>query len=236
MNTPTNESRRLSLIALALLVPVPTIGVVIAMWLYPGPDGQAVYGIGKVWLLLLPAAWLVWVDRERIGFIKPSAKSLMVGLGLGVAIFGVLVGGYYTVGQDLVDRERLLEAVARNGLDDPARYIALAVYLTFINSLLEEYVWRWFVGRQCLQLVRRAAMPVVSGLLFTIHHIIALRLQFGWGLTILGSAGVFVGGVTWSWLWARYGQVWAGWVCHICADAGVFLIGWIMIFSQGAGG
>lgn len=220
-----------SLWALWLLVPVPSIGVLVAMWLMPGPIGQAVYGAGKVWMVLLPVIWLVWVERERIAFTKPSLQSLLVGLGSGALIFGAIVGAYFAFGHRLVDSERLLAAVSKNGLDDPVRYLALAAYLTFLNSLIEEYVWRWFVGRQCLGLMPAVLVPIASAALFTIHHIIALGLQFGWELTIVGSAGVFVGGVVWSALWIRYGQVWSGWVSHICADVAVFLIGWFMVFG-----
>ena len=48
--------RRSAWLALALLAPVPSIGVTAALVVAPGPVGQAVFTACKVWLLLLPTA------------------------------------------------------------------------------------------------------------------------------------------------------------------------------------
>jgi membrane protease YdiL (CAAX protease family) len=57
-------------------------------------------------------------------------------------------------------------------------------------------------------------------------------VQFGWAVTLLGSAGIFVGGLTWSWLYRRYRSTWPGYVSHILADAAVFVIGWLLLFTM----
>jgi membrane protease YdiL (CAAX protease family) len=64
-----------------------------------------------------------------------------------------------------------------------------------------------------------------------IHHTVALRIQFGWEITILGSLGVFLSGVVWSWCYLRYRSVWPGFVSHILADAAIFLVGWRLLFG-----
>ncbi|MHC4769736.1 MAG: CPBP family intramembrane glutamic endopeptidase, partial [Planctomycetota bacterium] len=105
-----------------------------------------------------------------------------------------------------------------------------AVYWCTINSMLEEYVWRWFVSTRCEVLMPRRLAVMAAGLLFTLHHIIALDVYFDWRIVVLGSMGVFIGGTTWSWLYLRYRNIWAAYVSHVFADVIIFAIGWKLLF------
>ncbi len=71
---------------------------------------------------------------------------------------------------------------------------------------------------------------VASGLFFTLHHIIALWVYFDWRIIVLGSLGVCIGGMTWSWLYIRYRNIWAAYVSHVFADVIVFAIGYQLLF------
>ena len=77
---------------------------------------------------------------------------------------------------------------------------------------------------------------IASALLFTIHHLIALRAQMDWTPALLGSLGVFVGGCAWSWCYRRYRSIWPGFVSHVLADFAVFAAGWHLLFMTRAGG
>ena len=125
----------------------------------------------------------------------------------------------------------LRTAAAQNGLDKPVTYVLAALYLMLINSLLEEYVWRWFVYRQCETVMGGVPAVIISALLFTLHHVIALKAQMPWMPTILASAGIFIGGCAWSWLYRRYRSIWPGYFSHVLADAAVLGIGWMLIFK-----
>ncbi len=230
----TNASARTrSLIALALLAPAPTLGVLMAMHFLPGPAGQAIYGLSKAWILLLPLLWLLLVYRGPIHVTSPlQARGLPLGLASGLLISAVIVGAYMTLGEAWIDSEALRAVAERNGLTVESKYIALAAYLCFVNSLLEEYVWRWFVFHHCAVLVSKRPAVLLSGLLFTVHHVFALGLQFDWRLTLLGSMGVCIGGVVWSWLYLKYESVWPGWVSHLLVDVAIFAVGWRVLFVE----
>ena len=233
MTHTSASTRTRSLIALTLLVPAPTIGVLMAMHFSPGPVGQAVYGASKVWILLLPLAWLLLVHGQKPDISSPlKARGIGLGVVLGLLIGAIILGGYMLIGKQWIDADAMRVVADRNGLDEKWKYLALAGYLCVVNSLLEEYVWRWFVFHHCAALVPRWPAMLLSGLLFTVHHIFALGLQFDWRITALGSAGVCIGGVTWSWLYLRFGTVWPGWVSHLLVDVAVFIVGWQIIFAS----
>ena len=235
--SPGGERGKLSaLLALALLVPIPSIGTTVAMQMQAtsGTVGQVVFGLCKIVLLAFPALWLVCVDRGRLSLSRPQRGGFGVAILLGVVISVVIAAAYLLVGRAWIDADVLREAVKRNGIGTPLRYVAFVTFLSLVNSAMEEYVWRWFVFRKCEVMVGAVAAVVLSALLFTVHHVIALRAQFGWDVTLLASAGICVGGAAWSWCYLKYRSIWPGYVSHLIVDATVFVIGWKLIFG-GAG-
>ncbi|MCZ6837166.1 MAG: type II CAAX endopeptidase family protein [Planctomycetota bacterium] len=238
LDTPALEpvNRKLALFALLLLVPAPSLGVFLSMMFEPTQGtliGKGAYFLSKAWILALPLVWLLWVEKGKISASPPKKGGFGVAIGLGLLI-GVVIGlAWWFVGQQYIDTDMLKAAVTANGIGSPLVYLGFTFgYLTFINSLLEEYVWRWFVFRQCERLVGGPAAVVCSALFFTMHHVLALKAQMDWMPTILGSIGVFIGGAVWSWCYLKYRSVWPGYVSHLIVDAAIFGIGWYMIFGS----
>jgi membrane protease YdiL (CAAX protease family) len=116
-------------------------------------------------------------------------------------------------------------------LNHPGAYILGAIYWITLNSLAEEYVWRWFVFRKFEILIGGKLAVVAAAAAFTAHHVIVLAAQFNWPITLLGSLGVFTGGAIWSGLYLRYRSVWPCYVSHAIVDAAIFVIGYRLIFG-----
>lgn len=133
-------------LALLLLLPAPTIGVVFAMHLYPDTTlGKSVHLSAKLWLLALPIAWLVLVERVRPRLPRWSWQGMAAGLITGLLTMGVIVGAWELFAHRMVDAEFFKQKMHDIGLGTKLNYLAFAAGVTFINALLEEYVWRWFV-------------------------------------------------------------------------------------------
>ncbi len=228
-----------ALLALALLVPVPSIGVYFGMWseLTAGtPLGKTIYTAGKVWLFAFPAVWWLLIERGRWSWSPPVRGGLGVGLLSGLLIGAIILGAYALFGGTLIDPEMVREAASQSGIDTVGWFLTLAIYITFVNALLEEYVWRWFVVQQWEGLLRpgvlRLAVPL-SALCFMLHHTLALGAQFGLVIVLLGSLGVFLGGVIWSLLYTRYRSIWPAYLSHVLVDIAVFIVGYDLIFGFG---
>lgn len=229
--TPKTIDRRRALVALLLLAPVPSLSVVVAMIVAPGPIGKTLFLIGKIWLLVFPAAWYLIVEKGKPSWSAPRRGGLAAGTVSGVVLAVFIVGGAWLVGVQTMDLSAMRTAVQKMGLDSALPYIAAAVGWTFVNSLMEEYVYRWFVFRQCERLVNPGFAVIASAAIFTAHHVIAVSRYLDPTLTVLASAGVFAGGLVWSWLYQRYRSIWPCWISHVLADAAVFGIGWYLLFG-----
>jgi len=231
LEPPRSAQRRRAALALLLLTPAPTIGTTAAMWVWPGPVGQALYGACKLWLLALPLAWLLLVERGRISLSAPRRGGWGAGLLSGAVVGGAILLAWLLVGRSRVDAGPLLEVARQSGFDQPAVYLGFAAYLALVNALLEEYVWRWFTLRQCERLLGGASAVGAAALFFTLHHVVAIRSFLPWSLTLLASAGVFAGGLLWGALYLRYRSIWPGYVSHVLVDVAVLSVGWMLLFG-----
>ncbi len=224
--------RRSALIALLLLIPAPTIGTVMAMMTHQGPVGQAVYMASKIWILALPLIWIRFVEGQPLRGPRLTARGLGAGVLSGIVISVLIFLAYFTVAPHLLDATTLREAAQNNGIGTPARYIGLAIYLSFVNAMLEEYVWRWFVYRQFTALTSGRLAVVLAGLAFTLHHVFALWAQMAPLPALLCSAGVLIGGLTWSTLYRLYRSIWPGYVSHAIIDVVILTLGYLLIFRS----
>ncbi|MCL4786719.1 MAG: CPBP family intramembrane metalloprotease [Verrucomicrobia bacterium] len=222
-------------VALLLLVPVPSFGTAAAMFWWPELTlGKAIFFAAKVWLVLLPLVWRLLVDREPLSWSPARHGGFGLAIASGVLISLVIFGAYALMMRwGAIDASQVAERAAKTGLSTESIFLGGALYWITVNSLMEEYVWRWFVLRKCEVLWGGKTGLVVAALAFTAHHVIALAAQFNWGITLLGSLGVFIGGATWNWLYLRYRSIWPGYVSHAIVDLAIFIIGYRLIFGQG---
>ena len=223
--------RRRALFALLLLAPVPTIGVIAAMVLAPGPVGHTIFMAAKIWLIAFPAAWYLLVERGKPSWSPPRRGGIGAGLLSGLTIATAIVLTARIAGVHTMEMQPLRDAVGEMGLATPGAFLAAAAGWTFVNSLVEEYVYRWFVVNQGERLFSPAGAILLSAAIFTVHHVIAVSRYLSPGHTALASAGVFCGGVIWARLYHRYRSIWPGWISHVLADVAVFAVGWRLLFG-----
>jgi membrane protease YdiL (CAAX protease family) len=226
---PANDAKRSAFVALLLLVPVPSLGVAAAAF-RPDELGRVVFAAGKLWLLVFPLIWLVAVDGRRPHIPRPSARGIGTAWLTGGLIAAVIVAAYLTFGRAWIDIESYRRELSALGLADPRVFGLLAVYWCVFNAVLEEYVWRWFVFTRCKVLMSGTAAVVVSALLFTVHHVLAMSVYFDLKVTLPASLGVWFGGAIWSWLYLTYRNIWAAYVSHVVADVAVFAVGYVLLF------
>ncbi len=225
--------KKSSLIALLLLVPMPSVGVLAAMYFWSGtPFGQTIFTLSKLWILLLPLLWIRLVDGKGWSISKPKHGGFSVGIISGLLISAIIVGIYVLVAGKMIDAEALKKMTLEVGLSDVRVYLGAVAYWVLVNSVLEEYVWRWFVVEKLEEVVSgKLAAVLLSAAAFTMHHIIALLVYFSWPVVIICSAGLFMGGAIWSWFYIKYRSIWPGYLSHAIVDIAVFGIGYVLIFG-----
>ena len=223
--------RQPAAIALILLVLAATLGMAARLYI-PNALGQGLFVLTRIGMIVLPIVWWRRINQGQIQVAWPTRRDAGVGLGLGLVMMAVIAIAYWTLGRQWIDPEVVRAAVAPIGLLDPKLFILSALYFTFINAFLEEYIWRWFVYRNCAVWVSGISAIALSALLFTLHHIIALAAYTdSLAVVVIGSLGVFLAGTVWSSVYLAYQSLWVCTISHVLADAAIALIGWQLLFG-----
>ena len=175
-----------------------------------------------VWLIL---GYRGSAIKEAVGL---KGSNMLVGLGVGIAMAGVILGGYYGVLRERIDPQPLLAQVKALGIFEG--YWIMAVFISLIHSLFEEYYWRGFILSGLGGWVDKTwILVLISGGIFGIHHIFAMLELFPLMWVSLCVAGTVLAGVIWSWMRVRGKSIWDCYVSHVLADLAVMWIGYDLI-------
>ena len=234
---PKNNIRRPGW-ALLCTIPVPTVAVVVHMWLFPQESWSRVFFLGcKLWVLLAPMVFMCVLGRGKPTFPAFHKAGMGWAMGFGVVSFLAIVMGWLVLGERTLGTEGVAhfrKVIHDFGMSTPLLFVGAAVGYSFVNSLLEEYVWRWFGVSQARRLMPWLGAAVLINLAFGVHHFFAVAKQtegFGYLIPSLAMAGCVGGGFVWSWIYKRSGNLWAAWVAHVWADLGVFTVGYLIAFG-----
>jgi uncharacterized protein len=230
-----NQTQKACL-ALALILPAPLIGVSCSFYLPPIRNvytqeieiGKIIWAIAKLWIVVLPVAWLLFVDRGKMSWSPTNKKAIGVGFIWSLPVSIIIFATYWLAKDSLIDPEAKASIDAL-GITTPAKFLIFASVMSLANSLMEEYVWRWFVFSKFKLLFGIWPAIILSAFFFTVHHIVILWNFGSLWLVLLSAIGLFFGGVIWGWLYNKYNSIWPGWICHVAADTAIMWIAWWII-------
>ena len=221
-------AKKYRVIMLAGLVGCGTMALVDGLW----QPGYWVKSAVKLTLfLLLPLAASALGARETLRALprifRANRQALLRSSGLGVGVFAVILGGYYTLGQ-LFDLTAITGALTENVGVTGENFLFVAIYISLVNSLLEEFFFRGFLFLGLLDGAPRWLAYSFSAILFALYHI---AMMFGWGspvLILLILAALFAGGLIFNLLNEKSHSIYPSWLVHLCANLAINTIGFIL--------
>jgi hypothetical protein len=225
----TLDEKQKDAVALILSTPASSIALLTTN-LFAGTLGSIVFALGKLWQMGLPVMWRTKVEKKEISWSPVNQGGLGIAAGLGIGMSLVMFASWWLLG-DRLDASEIKGYVEPFGLLNPWMYFALFCYWVLINSVMEEYLFRWFIFEKFETFVDGKIAVILSGLVFTVHHFIGVVVMFPLPLAILASFGVFCGGAIWSWLYLRYRSIWPCYLSHAIVDVTMFGIGAYILFS-----
>jgi membrane protease YdiL (CAAX protease family) len=100
------------------------------------------------------------------------------------------------------------------------------MFLSFSNSLVEEYYWRGFLLDQLRRRLDNVLwLGLLAGGLFGLHHVFVFAPLLGLPTAVLCTLGTVVAGVVWSWQRLKGWSLLDCYVSHILADlAGLWAV------------
>jgi uncharacterized protein len=241
LNPSTNlVSRNQSIVALLLIVPMSSIGAIFSTFLAPGAIGQRIaIGCG-IWMLIFPILWHRFIDSpterlcqgQQLRLRLSKHDGLLVGIMLGIIMFGLIFGGYWFGGRYWLNTPDIRARASQMGMNIPLMIFGFGTFQTLVNSLIEEYVWRWFVYRHCQLIWSKTWAIFISAGFFTIHHIILMTAYCdNWLLVLVGSISIFIAGVLWAICTKMYKSLLPSYISHLAADLALQIVSWQILLG-----
>ncbi len=231
------ERRTAAFLSLLLVALMPTTSILFAYsWSSSELAGQAFFVFAKLWIIGIPLWWLYRLEvkafsiRDLLGLDKFSVQARNESIVSGLGMFAVIAATYFVLG-DSVDIDLMRDEIGATGLLNPTTFFLGAFYWIFINSLIEEFVFRQFIGDRLFELTGNNAASVAgSAVIFTLHHTVALTYYFALWQNALATIAILGAGAIWSILWLRHRSLAACWVSHAIADVAVFGVAYFLLF------
>lgn len=193
--------------------------------------GYMLKSIIKIFLFLIcPVAYSVYDKKTNLKLLfKVNKEGFVVALISGISIFILIFAAYLLLGQ-FFDLSKITLSLTENIGVNKENFLWVAIYISFINSLLEEFFFRGFSFFTLKELSSRKFAYIFSSSAFAIYHV---SMMIGWfdivlfGLTL---SALFIGGLIFNYFNEKYKNIYISWMIHMFANFAINGIG-LILFS-----
>ncbi len=178
---------------------------------------------------LLPLLFSRWdANLEVKSFLKPQKRGLLISLALGVALYGVILGAYFLIGP-FFDFSAIAGSLTQNAGVTRDNFLSVSLYISFVNSFLEEFFFRGFLFSNLKGLLGRGSAYLFSALPFSLYHVAMMIGWFSPFLFLLVMVGLLVGGMIFNRLNEALDSIYASWLTHMFANFAINTIGFMLL-------
>lgn len=181
-----------------------------------------------IMFLLIPIVYGLFLKEFNIkNLMKPDKKGLCIALCLGFLIYGVVFGAYW-IFKDVFDFSALTGSLNETTGVNKSNFIWVAIYISFVNSLLEEFFFRGFSFITLKKLTSRRFAYVFSSMAFALYHIAMMIGWFGLPVILISLVGLFIGGMIFNRFDEKSENIYLSWLIHMFANFATNTIGFIL--------
>ncbi len=183
-----------------------------------------------VLFLIVPFTYFLFNKQEFQKIKKlftPNKKGILTALGLGIGVFSIILIAYFLF-KNLIDFSGIANQLTSSAGVSADNFVFVAVYISIINSLLEEFFFRGFAFITLRTSTSRWFAYIFSSALFAFYHFGMTATWFNIGIFILAFFGLFVGGCIFNFLNEKQENIYNSWLVHFFANLAINTIGFII--------
>ena len=184
--------------------------------------------IKLVLFLFLPTLYALFDKSvETKPLFRPNKQGFRLAIPLCIGVYVVILGGYLLL-QDVFDFSAITGALTGNIGVNRENFVFVSIYISFVNSLLEEFFFRGFAFLTIKRLTTRGFAYIFSAAAFSIYHV---AMMIGWfspvvfGLILIG---LFAGGIIFNFLNEKSGTIYPSWFVHMFSNFDINTVGFIL--------
>lgn len=215
-------------IILIVLLACVVMGLVDAVW----QPGYIIKSVVKIFLFLLLPILYTRFDRKCSlkKLLIPEKKGFLLALVLGIGIYFVIVGAYF-VFRNVFDFSGLTSSLTQTTGVSKENFLWVALYISFINSLLEEFFFRGFAFLTLKRVSGKEFAYLFSSLAFAAYHTAMMIGWFELSVIVLALLGLFVGGLIFDRFDEKNENIYLSWLVHMFANFATNTVGFILFLA-----
>ena len=192
--------------------------------------GYAVKSAIKIALFMVIPLIASKIDNSvlYLPLLRPKKQGFLPAIALGVGIYVVILGGYFLLAP-FFDFSQIAGALTDNAGVTKENFLFVSLYISFVNSFLEEFFFRGFVFTNLKQLSGRKLAYIFSAAVFSLYHVAMMIGWFSPLLFLLVMLGLVVGGMIFNWLNEKLDTIYCSWLTHMFANFAINTIGFMLI-------
>ena len=179
--------------------------------------------------LMLPLIFMKAVKIKTFGgSLSFDLKGVLRLFALGGAIYLLIMAGY-ALTRNIFDYSVLVESLSKDQNVDGGSFIWVALYISFCNSFLEEFLFRQIAFIRLAELSSKRTAYIFSSLMFAVYHVAMIGQSFPLPLLLAALVGLAVGGFVFDLVDEKSGNLCNSWFIHMFADFALMTVWYIHI-------
>ncbi|MHC1721669.1 MAG: lysostaphin resistance A-like protein [Aminipila sp.] len=208
-----------------LIISCMFMGITDAYW----QPGYAIKSVLKIIAFLLIPICYSYLNKNihLRSLFSVKRKGIIHAVFIGIGVYAFILACYFTIGA-FFDFSQVTGALNKNVGVNKDNFVFVAIYISFVNSLLEEFFFRGFVFMNLKRLANRKFAYLVSSIAFAIYHVAMMIGWFSIWLFLLLLAALIVAGVIFDWLNEKQENIYTSWFVHMFANFSINTVGFIL--------
>lgn len=200
---------------------------IVEYFIVPGYIIKSVLKISM--FFILPLIYIRFDDGINIWdyFKIYSRRQFISAIVLGLATYMLIVGVYFIL-TTYIDLSEIRKLLYKSQDINKNNFFYVAVYISFLNSLLEEFFFRGFLFLSLKKTTSRPLAYLVSALAFGLYHIGIMSDWFNVVIFLLALIALFGVGLIFNYFNEESKNIYNSWLVHMFANFALNTIGFMI--------
>ncbi len=223
------KEKKTSLNIMLLMILSILIMFIVEYFIVPGYIIKSMLKVSM--FFILPLIYIGFDDRiNMLDYFKIYSRSQFISaIILGIGTYILIVGVYFIL-TTYIDLSEIRELLYRSQDINKNNFFYVAVYISFLNSLLEEFFFRGFLFLSLKKTTTRPLAYFLSALAFAVYHIGIMSDWFNIVIFLLALIALFGVGLIFNYFNEESKNIYNSWLVHMFANFALNSIG-LMIYG-----
>ena len=164
---------------------------------------------------------------ELHALFRTGRRGILSALALGAAVYAVVLAAYFAL-RGVFDFSALTAALTAQTGVTRGNFLFVALYISFVNSLLEEFFFRGFAFLTLRRFSTDRFAYAFSALTFALYHLAMMQGWFSKWVALLALLGLAAGGFIFDRVDEPDGCIYRSWLVHMFANFATNTVGFLL--------